>query len=236
MRHYLLDTTPLTAYTFGRDAAVERFDPWLAGHEAATSVLVYAEVIVTNETSGAGKWLQPQDKEQVLERMGRSWDELQAMLNGLSKQQLTAPGREDWSVKDHLTHLAAWERSALFLVQGKPRHEGLRVDESTYLSGDDDRINDAIYRLKRERSLSEVRLEFEQVHRELRATVERLSVEDLAQPYAHYLPDEPDDEPDDNPKVPPPPVLDWIVGNSYVHFDEHRQWMRAIVATPRVSG
>ena len=45
MRKYLLDTTPLTAYVFGRPAAVTRFTSWLAEDEVATSVLAYAEVV-----------------------------------------------------------------------------------------------------------------------------------------------------------------------------------------------
>jgi len=45
MRRYLLDTTPLTAYVFGRAEAVRRLEPWLAREEAATSILVYAEVV-----------------------------------------------------------------------------------------------------------------------------------------------------------------------------------------------
>src|SRR5205823_577473 len=45
MRRYLLDTTPLTAYLTGRPAAVAQYDPWLDRDEAATSVLVYAEVV-----------------------------------------------------------------------------------------------------------------------------------------------------------------------------------------------
>jgi predicted nucleic acid-binding protein len=45
MTGYLLDTTPLSAYLSGRQAAIERFDPWLARHELATSLLVYAEVV-----------------------------------------------------------------------------------------------------------------------------------------------------------------------------------------------
>lgn len=45
MRHYLLDTTPLTALLFGRRAAVERIQPWLDRDEVATCGLVYAEVI-----------------------------------------------------------------------------------------------------------------------------------------------------------------------------------------------
>jgi predicted nucleic acid-binding protein len=45
VRRYLLDTTPLAAYLFGRPAARSRFDPWLANDELATSVLAYAEVV-----------------------------------------------------------------------------------------------------------------------------------------------------------------------------------------------
>lgn len=45
MRRYLLDTTPLAAYLFGRPPVVEFVDPWLDRHEVATSILVYGEVI-----------------------------------------------------------------------------------------------------------------------------------------------------------------------------------------------
>ena len=45
MRRYLLDTTPLAAYLFGRPQVVTFVDPWLESHQAATSILVYGEVI-----------------------------------------------------------------------------------------------------------------------------------------------------------------------------------------------
>ena len=45
MRQYLLDTGPLAAYLLGRQRAVQTIDPWLDRHEAATSILVYGEVI-----------------------------------------------------------------------------------------------------------------------------------------------------------------------------------------------
>ena len=45
MRRYLLDTTPLAAYLFGRPQAVALVEPWLDRHQAATSILVYGEVI-----------------------------------------------------------------------------------------------------------------------------------------------------------------------------------------------
>jgi predicted nucleic acid-binding protein len=45
MRRYLLDSTPLAAYLIGREQARTLTDPWVRAGEAATSVLVYAEVI-----------------------------------------------------------------------------------------------------------------------------------------------------------------------------------------------
>ena len=45
MRQYLLDTSPFAAYLLGRAGAVALIDPWIDGREAATSILVYAEVV-----------------------------------------------------------------------------------------------------------------------------------------------------------------------------------------------
>jgi predicted nucleic acid-binding protein len=45
MRRYLLDTGPLGAYLQGRQAVVNLVNPWLRQHEAATSILAYAEVV-----------------------------------------------------------------------------------------------------------------------------------------------------------------------------------------------
>ena len=45
MRRYLLDTPVLTAYLLGRPRAVQLVSPWIQNREAATSILVYGEVI-----------------------------------------------------------------------------------------------------------------------------------------------------------------------------------------------
>jgi predicted nucleic acid-binding protein len=45
MRRYLLDAGPLGAYLQGRQAVVDLLTPWLREHEAATSILAYAEVV-----------------------------------------------------------------------------------------------------------------------------------------------------------------------------------------------
>jgi predicted nucleic acid-binding protein len=45
MRRYLIDTTPLSALVTNRPAAVALVTPWMRAHEAATSILVYGEVL-----------------------------------------------------------------------------------------------------------------------------------------------------------------------------------------------
>jgi predicted nucleic acid-binding protein len=45
MRQYLLDSAPLAGYLHGRQSFVELITPFIREHQAATSILVYAEVI-----------------------------------------------------------------------------------------------------------------------------------------------------------------------------------------------
>src|SRR6266852_4343255 len=44
MKKYLLDTSPLAAYLQRREPAVSLIRPFIARHEVATSIIVYAEV------------------------------------------------------------------------------------------------------------------------------------------------------------------------------------------------
>jgi len=45
VRSYLLDSAPLAALLHARPGAVALMQPWLTQHHAATSILVYGEVI-----------------------------------------------------------------------------------------------------------------------------------------------------------------------------------------------
>jgi predicted nucleic acid-binding protein len=45
MKRYLLDTSLVAAFLHGRKHVVELIDPWIRNQEAATSILVYGEVI-----------------------------------------------------------------------------------------------------------------------------------------------------------------------------------------------
>ncbi len=45
MKRYLLDTGLVAAFLHGRKPVVELIDPWVRNEEAATSIIVYGEVI-----------------------------------------------------------------------------------------------------------------------------------------------------------------------------------------------
>lgn len=45
MRRYLLDSSVLAGFLNGRPSAVRLVSPWIASQEAATSVVVYGEVV-----------------------------------------------------------------------------------------------------------------------------------------------------------------------------------------------
>ena len=85
-------------------------------------------------------------KAELLRDTAESWQELNSLLDQLTEAQATGPqDAEGWTAKDHVIHMTAWERSVVFFLQGKPRHEGLGVEEQLYRTGDDDAINDAVY-------------------------------------------------------------------------------------------
>ena len=162
-------------------------------------------------------------KSELLADIERTWAALNAALDRLTEEQMTTlRDTQGWTVKDHLVHLTAWERSVVFLLQGKPRHEGLGVDESVYSSSDFDQQNAVIQQRHKDVPLAEARRQFREAHGQLMALVGLLTDADLQKPYRHYLPDEADDD---------RPLLAVVDGNSANHFAEHLEWIEALVNT-----
>ncbi|RLT38080.1 MAG: ClbS/DfsB family four-helix bundle protein [Chloroflexi bacterium] len=161
-------------------------------------------------------------KSELLSAIDAGWASLTDALAQLSEAQLTgSTDAAGWNGKDHIVHLAAWERSMLYLLAGQPRHAGLGVDGTLYLSGDFDAINAAIQSQQRDTSLADALTELRQVHKELRVALDELTDADLQKTYSHYLPDEPGD--DDGS-----PIIDRLAGNTSEHFTEHLPWILAL--------
>src|SRR5262245_10750470 len=168
----------------------------------------------------------PRDKSDLLRRIEAGRSELEGAIARLDERQSTEiRDAQGWAVKDHLAHLAAWERSIVFLLQGRPRYEGLGVDKAAYLATDADgfdRVNAVIQRQAAGQTLAATLAAFRAVHQELLATLDGLTDADLFRTYSSYAPDEPGAKTG-------APIIGWIVGNSYEHYEEHLGWIRALL-------
>jgi len=162
-------------------------------------------------------------KSTFLDRVDGSWDHLQAAIAAIPEAKLTGPtDPAGWTAKDHLAHLAAWERSMLFLLQKRPRHEGLGVSETVYLSGDYDKINDEIYQHVRQQSLADVLENHAGIHARLREVMDAMPASDYRQTYNHFLPNEPGR--DDGR-----PIYERLGHNLDEHYAEHLGYIRRLV-------
>lgn len=164
------------------------------------------------------------NKTELTAEMERQWLALNAALEQMSdKQMTTIRDAAGWTVKDHLIHLAVWERSVLVVLKGRPRYEGLGVDEALYRSGDVDAVNAAIQQNWELVSLEDVLTRLREIHGELMLEIEKLSDADLLLPFTAYLPGEP--EMGDGRLLE-----ELIIGNTVDHFPEHIEWMETLVA------
>src|SRR5215211_2662380 len=124
----------------------------------------------------------------AVDRTKRGRGELEALISSLSEEQLTAPGPELWSIKDHLSHLDIWSRALQDLLDGKPRFPRFLVsspEEMHSIPIDD--INDRLFRTYRDQLLEDVLAGLRENHQ---GTIDRLlamSDADLARPYSSYV-------------------------------------------------
>jgi len=163
----------------------------------------------------------------VMEPIEESWNQLNAAIDALGPEALNTTGPDGWAVKDHLAHLAAWEASLIGLLEGADRARAMGItaegDEET------DELNDAIWGIHRQKTADQALAYFRQTHEELLRVLGKLSDEDLQRPYNDYQPNDPR-APDDNR-----PALEWVAGNTWEHYDEHREWIDQLVRDSRAA-
>lgn len=119
------------------------------------------------------------NKQQLLIKIERAWLALQASIAELSDAQLTQPGvTADWSIKDILGHVTAWEEEALHHL---PRiREGKRPPKYADLYGGIDAFNALKTEENRHRSLEDVLARFADVHAQLVTYIEAAPEEMIA--------------------------------------------------------
>jgi uncharacterized protein DUF1706 len=153
----------------------------------------------------------------ALERIETSWNGLSALIASIDSIDARASG-SPWAVKDHLVHITAWERSVVALLEGRDWLTEMGVPG---VKEDIDTINEAIWKLHRSDSSEHVLSDFRQFHEQLVAALDKVSDADLQSLYDRYQPDGPDER---------RPVIEWVAGNTYEHYDEHAEWIKDLLA------
>jgi hypothetical protein len=148
-------------------------------------------------------------KSELLAELDREWGHFERICAALSEADMLAPGVEgEWSVKDILCHLSAWEKYLLdrlgYVLSGQhPLYP-------TMTSWDDvHRFNAQVYADNKDRPLTSVIIEFRSLYRGVMTVLESLDDEILTKPYSY-------DFPDDDLSL-----LQLIRANTYEHYREH---------------
>lgn len=118
-------------------------------------------------------------KEALFRRIDAAWRELQDALEGLSEEEMTAPGAVgEWSVRDLIAHVTTWEEEALkalpVILEGGPLPR--------YASqGGIDAFNARQQEAKRGLSLQRLAMEMNATHQRLLALLDRAPEQAYAQ-------------------------------------------------------
>jgi hypothetical protein len=162
---------------------------------------------------------EPATVHEVLERVQVEWAALGYVVAGLSDAELTAPGPEVWSVKDHVAHIAEWERGCTAVLARQPQSVGFRLDPSVYATLDLDRLNDVLYQRHRSASVADVKAMADAAHADMAAAISRLQDADLRRRVAEYGMTTNGDR----------PLLEKIAGDTYEHYPEHAGWINTLL-------
>ncbi len=146
------------------------------------------------------------------------WARLVELVNQVEAAGgVSQAGADGWTVKDHLTHIAAWEHSLLALIEGHDRERAMGLSEA--VDGIDNE-NEAIRKLHENETEDVALAYFRDSHARLVSALGKLSDADLQKPYSHYQPTDPDEK---------RPVVGWVAGNTYEHYAEHIEWINQLL-------
>ena len=144
---------------------------------------------------------------------------LSEFLDSLSESQATNPkDAAGWAVKDHVLHLVPWLRSMIWVMNKRPKVDGMGISKEQYAQGFDV-VNDIIFQREKHRSFYDARWQLHRCYSEFMSLLMSLPNEAVLQPFKSYQTDS--DKTD--------PVIFWLWGNSGGHFYEHLPWMKAII-------
>jgi hypothetical protein len=164
----------------------------------------------------------PDDQvKKLLANIRSKWEELIQLLGQLTQKQIiTIKDGQNWTIKDHVNHIMAWERSVVYFLSKKPRFEGLGIEKEIYLHGSIDEINNSIFQKNHKISPENAMAQFRENHETLMGIIQSLNDGELHQTYSQYLPEEKGDT-----RL----VYDVIHSNTIGHYEEHIKWITELI-------
>jgi hypothetical protein len=148
-------------------------------------------------------------KSELLAEIDQEWTKIERICASLSEAEMLIPGVEgEWSVKDILCHISAWEKYFLdrlgYVMSGKhPLYPVMTSWDDVH------RFNAQVYVDNKDRPFSSVIIEFHSLYRSVMSVLESLDEEMLNKPYSYDFPDD------------ALTLLQLIRANTFVHYREH---------------
>ncbi len=153
-----------------------------------------------------------------------SWASLmESMLSSSEEDSIGKTDDAGWNALDHLAHVSAWERTALFPLLGRPRHEGAGVTVEEF-QPDIDALNETIRKRTAGKSRQRVIDDANRWHRQLIDKMRSADAETLWKSVADLVSEAP--TPGD-----PRPIIAVIASATYGHYQGHRRDIERILAS-----
>ena len=170
--------------------------------------------MIDNNTN-PGRLPIPRTTAHLLDVIRRQRASLEAYLADLDPAAFVAvDSPDDWSIKDHVMHLIAWEDIMLGALAGEPEHETLGLEKGVASKISVDDLNAILFRRNRDVPLVTAWKAFREGRQKVLDDVARLSDDDLTKPC--------------NPDDPQSTTrIDKIRWNTYEHYLQHREWIAA---------
>jgi hypothetical protein len=146
------------------------------------------------------------DKSKLLNEIRTGYSAFEAVLAPLSAKQMTTPGvNGQWSIKDNIAHLNAWQRRLINMLRAT--REGVDLPDPTPGLTEEE-INEMFYQQNKDRPLAEVQAEFHSTYQQVLQSIQGLSNDELNKPLSWRE---------------GRPIWPWVAGNTYEHYQEHAQ-------------
>ncbi len=171
---------------------------------------------------------EPRTKGELLARIDSDWTALRRDVDAVEHGLREVEAADGWSVKDHVSHIGAWEEGLRALLEKGDRQAAMGVAGLPAQSGFDE-INAAIRLLHHNKSWNVVEDEALVIHAGLLNVLSRMTDEELLHPFSHYEPSSAGLDHGGNP------IYAWIKGNTYEHYAEHRPWIASLIESVKAT-